>query len=40
MKRYRIAAIPGDGTGREVIAEEIKVLSALARVLPGVQSPL
>jgi tartrate dehydrogenase/decarboxylase/D-malate dehydrogenase len=32
MKRYRIAAIPGDGIGREVIAQGIRVLDALAAV--------
>ncbi len=31
MKQYRIAAIPGDGIGREVIAAGIKVLNVLAR---------
>ncbi|MBE0615327.1 MAG: tartrate dehydrogenase [Burkholderiales bacterium] len=31
MKQYRIAAIPGDGIGKEVIAEGIKVLNVLAR---------
>ncbi|WP_158816234.1 tartrate dehydrogenase [Methylocapsa sp. S129] len=31
MKRYRIAAIPGDGIGKEVIAAGIEVLAALAR---------
>ena len=31
MKTYRIAAIPGDGIGREVIAAGIEVLEALAR---------
>ena len=31
MKQYRIAAIPGDGIGKEVIAEGVKVLNALAR---------
>ncbi|MCJ2092908.1 tartrate dehydrogenase [Methylobacterium sp. J-072] len=30
MKQYRIAAIPGDGIGREVIAAGIEVLDALA----------
>jgi tartrate dehydrogenase/decarboxylase/D-malate dehydrogenase len=30
MKSYRIAAIPGDGIGREVIAAGIEVLQALA----------
>jgi len=31
MKSYRIASIPGDGIGREVIAAGIEVLQALAR---------
>ncbi|HRD79079.1 MAG TPA: isocitrate/isopropylmalate family dehydrogenase, partial [Hyphomicrobiaceae bacterium] len=31
MKRYRIAAIPGDGIGTEVISAGIEVLEALAR---------
>jgi tartrate dehydrogenase/decarboxylase/D-malate dehydrogenase len=31
MKTYRIAAIPGDGIGREVIAAGVEVLAALAR---------
>jgi tartrate dehydrogenase/decarboxylase / D-malate dehydrogenase len=30
MKRYRIAAIPGDGIGKEVIAAGVEVLEALA----------
>jgi tartrate dehydrogenase/decarboxylase/D-malate dehydrogenase len=30
MKTYKIAAIPGDGIGREVIAAGIEVLEALA----------
>jgi tartrate dehydrogenase/decarboxylase/D-malate dehydrogenase len=31
MKQYRIAAIPGDGIGKEVIGEGIKVLNTIAR---------
>ena len=31
MKRYRIAAIPGDGIGTEVIAAGVRVLEALAK---------
>jgi 3-isopropylmalate dehydrogenase len=31
MKSYRIAVIPGDGTGPEVVAEGIKALEAAAR---------
>jgi isocitrate/isopropylmalate dehydrogenase len=30
MKSYRIAAIPGDGIGKEVIAAGVEVLTALA----------
>jgi tartrate dehydrogenase/decarboxylase/D-malate dehydrogenase len=30
MKQYKIAAIPGDGIGKEVIAEGVKVLNVLA----------
>jgi tartrate dehydrogenase/decarboxylase/D-malate dehydrogenase len=30
MKSYRIAAIPGDGIGKEVIAAGIEVVQALA----------
>lgn len=30
-KRYRIAVVPGDGTGPEVVAEGVKVLDAVAR---------
>ncbi|MBM3569233.1 MAG: tartrate dehydrogenase [Alphaproteobacteria bacterium] len=35
MKRYRIAAIPGDGIGQEVIAAGIEVLQALAKRAGG-----
>ena len=31
MKTYRIAAIPGDGIGAEVIAAGIEILEALAK---------
>ena len=31
MKSYRIAAIPGDGIGKEVIAAGVEVLTALAK---------
>jgi tartrate dehydrogenase/decarboxylase / D-malate dehydrogenase len=31
MKQYKIAAIPGDGIGKEVIAEGVKVLNTIAR---------
>ena len=31
MKNYKIAVIPGDGTGPEVIAEGLKVLEAIAQ---------
>ena len=36
MKTYRIALLPGDGIGPEVVAEGVKVLSATAAVLNGV----
>jgi tartrate dehydrogenase/decarboxylase/D-malate dehydrogenase len=35
MKTYRIAAIPGDGIGKEVIAAGIEVLEALAKAGRG-----
>ncbi len=35
MKPYRIAAIPGDGIGQEVIAAGIAVLDALAERAGG-----
>ncbi|MBI5167365.1 MAG: tartrate dehydrogenase [candidate division NC10 bacterium] len=35
MSRYRIAVIPGDGVGVEVVAEGIKVLEATAKVVEG-----
>jgi 3-isopropylmalate dehydrogenase len=35
--RYRIAALPGDGIGPEVIAEGVKVLRAVERRLAGVK---
>jgi 3-isopropylmalate dehydrogenase len=31
MKSYKVAVVPGDGTGPEVIAEAVKVLDAAAR---------
>lgn len=31
MKKYKIAVIPGDGTGPEVMAENIKVLDAVSK---------
>jgi tartrate dehydrogenase/decarboxylase / D-malate dehydrogenase len=37
MKTYRIAAIPGDGIGKEVIAAGIEVLNALAKRAGGFQ---
>ena len=41
MKTYRIAAIPGDGIGKEVIPAGLAVLSALAIKLDNVMpSPL
>ena len=36
MKTYRIATLPGDGIGPEVIAEAVKVLQALEPRLTGV----
>ena len=35
MKTYRIATIPGDGIGKEVVPEGQKVLEALARQYPA-----
>ena len=37
MRKFRIAAIPGDGIGREVIAAGVKVLDACARRDGGFQ---
>lgn len=31
MKNYRIAAIPGDGIGKEVVAAGVEVLDVLAK---------
>ena len=31
MKSYKIAVVPGDGTGPEVVAEGLKVLNAAER---------
>ena len=31
MKRYKIALIPGDGIGKEVVPEGVRVLEAAAR---------
>ncbi|HOX53950.1 MAG TPA: isocitrate/isopropylmalate family dehydrogenase, partial [Candidatus Omnitrophota bacterium] len=31
MKSYRIAVIPGDGTGPEVVSEGLKVLEAVSK---------
>ena len=31
MKNYKIAVVPGDGTGPEVVAEGLKVLQAAAQ---------
>ncbi len=33
MKKYKIAVIPGDGTGPEVIREGLKVIEAASRNL-------
>ncbi|MDA1316016.1 MAG: isocitrate/isopropylmalate dehydrogenase family protein [Acidobacteria bacterium] len=40
MKTYRIALLPGDGIGPEVVAEGVKVLSAAAATLDGVSFDL
>ena len=32
MKNYKIAVIPGDGTGPEVVREGLKVLQAAAKI--------
>ena len=37
MKTYRIASIPGDGIGKEVVPEGQKVLEALARQNPALK---
>ena len=37
MATHRIAVIPGDGIGQEVIAEGVKVLRALERLEPGLR---
>ena len=37
MKTYRIATIPGDGIGKEVVPEGQKVLEALARQNPNLK---
>ena len=36
MRAYKIAAIPGDGIGKEVIAEGIKVLNVRPRAIETV----
>lgn len=36
-KTYRIAVIPGDGIGKEVVAEGIKCLEALSEIFEGLQ---
>src|ERR1700732_230052 len=38
--RYRIAVLPGDGIGPEVIAEAVKVLRAVEKRLDGVSFEL
>src|SRR3982751_1094348 len=35
MRKYRIAAIPGDGIGKEVIAAGIEILNACAKAQGG-----
>ena len=37
MATHRIAVIPGDGIGVEVVAEGLKVLAALEEVVPGLK---
>jgi tartrate dehydrogenase/decarboxylase / D-malate dehydrogenase len=37
MKKYEIAVIPGDGIGKEVVPEAVKVLHTLADVHGGIQ---
>ena len=37
MRRYRIAVIPGDGIGKEVIPAGIEVLKALAEREGGIE---
>ena len=34
MKKHRIAVIPGDGIGKEVVPEGIRVLDAVAKPDP------
>lgn len=40
MKRFEIAAIPGDGAGKEVVAAAEKVLHTAAEVHGGLYSHL
>ncbi len=40
MRRYRIAVIPGDGIGKEVIPAGIEVLKALAEREGGIEFDL
>lgn len=35
MRRYRVAVLPGDGVGREVVPEAVKVLESAASVVGG-----
>nr|HDO80287.1 tartrate dehydrogenase [Candidatus Bathyarchaeota archaeon] len=35
VKKYRIAVLPGDGVGREVIPEALKVLDSAAEAVGG-----
>ena len=37
MPEYRIAAIPGDGIGAEVVAAGLEVLAAIAARAPGLR---
>ncbi len=40
MTTFRIAVLPGDGIGPEVVAESIKVLRAVEAILPGARYEL
>lgn len=40
MKKYKIAVIPGDGVGPEVIREGIKALKAVAEAIPNLNFEL
>ncbi len=40
MPEYKIAAIPGDGIGAEVVAAGLEVLAALAARVPNSRSSI